>query len=251
MNYKICTLLIAAFSLQFPVSLCCCASLDFCPDFTATFVAVIDQVIDAEERLISDPEETFFRNDLGFRDDDVQHVFENAIKFFNETYGLDFSESQPNEQNEYVLENAKMDLFRFHEYVRFRIVFNNWIQTGNTRTTCNDAQIGGYRAIFTKDQIVHGTYGGVDGIPVKAGDFMVYGYHILHVCSQSPVIIQAQSASPIRQVPVEAVSYLDVDVYNQVLGYGKAIGTVGSKPDPDFPGEFRLVARVVYTFPAN
>ena len=225
--------------------------LDFCPDFTATFVAVIYQRIDTVMTLTNDPEETFFKNDLGFRDDDIQHAFEDSVKFFNETYGLDFSESQPNEQNEYVLENAKMHLFRLHENVHYRVVFNNWIQTGNTRTTCPNAQIGGYRVTFTKDQIVHGTYGGVDGVPVKEGDFMVYGYHILYVCGQSPVIIQAQSTSPIHQVPVESVFYLDIDVYNQVLGYGKAIATVGSKPDPDFPGEFRLVARVVYTFPDN
>ena len=203
MDFKICSLLVAVFSLQFPVSLCCCHH-DFCPDFTATFVAVIDQRI-GTERLISDPEQTFFKTDLGFRDADIQHVFDDAVKFYNETYGLDFSESQHNEQNEYFLENAKMHLFRFHEGVRYEIVYNSWIQTGNTRTACRDAQIGGYLVTFTKDQIVHGTYGGVDGVPVSTGDYMAYGYHTLNVCDQSPVVLQVQSASPFRQVPVDGV----------------------------------------------
>ena len=49
---------------------------------------------------------TFFKDEMGLRDDDIQHVLSDAIKFYNKSYGLDFSGSQPNEQNEYFLENA-------------------------------------------------------------------------------------------------------------------------------------------------
>ena len=224
----------------------CDLNRDFCPDFTATFVAVIDQRIDTA-RLINDPEKTFLRNDLGFRDDDIQHDFQDAVKFFNETYGLDFLESQPNEQNEYVLENSRMNLYRLHENVQFRLALNNWIRTGSTRTTCSNLQTGGY---LTKDHIVHGSYGGVDGIPVNEGDFMIYGYHIFDVCSQSPIIIQVQSASPFRRVPFDGLLSIDYDAYNQVLGYGKALGIVSNKPDPDFPGVSRYITRLVYSFPA-
>ena len=92
MSGQICLFFIAAFTLQFPVSHC--GSDGSCPDFSATFVGVIDQRV-GPQRLISDPEETFFRNDMGLRDSDIQHVFQDAVKFFNETYGLDFSNSQP------------------------------------------------------------------------------------------------------------------------------------------------------------
>ena len=38
---------------------------------------------------------------MGFRDDAIQHnMSQDAFKFFNDTYGLDFSLSQPNEENE-------------------------------------------------------------------------------------------------------------------------------------------------------
>ena len=63
--------------------------------FSATFVCVSDQVLHAEI-LITDPELTFFKEVIGLRDEDIQHTFENGFKFFNDTYGLDFSLSTPN-----------------------------------------------------------------------------------------------------------------------------------------------------------
>ena len=244
MSFRICLLLVAAFSLQFPVYLCDPAHS--CPDFTAMFVGVIDQTV-GPQRLISDPDQTFFKDDMGLRDDDIQHVLSDAIKFFNESYGLDFSGSQPNEQNEYFFENAKVSLFRFHEDILYQVVFNNWIQTGNTRTTCREIQIGGYLVSFSGDQLLHGSYGGVDGIPARVGDLIEYGYHIFFVCDQSPVVVQFQNAIPFRQDPV-GTTIVDFDIYNQVLGYGKAHGILSIKPDDENPGQFRNVVRLVYTF---
>ena len=72
-------------------------------------------------RLINDREQTFFKYDMGLRDDEIEHVFEDAIKFYNETYGLDFSDAKPNEQMECLFENAKMTLFRFSENVHYKL----------------------------------------------------------------------------------------------------------------------------------
>ncbi|CAI8030202.1 hypothetical protein GBAR_LOCUS17126 [Geodia barretti] len=130
-------------SLQFTASLCDQRTGGVCPDFTATFVAGIDQTVDDPNVLISDPEQTFFKEIMGFRDDDIQHAFDDAVKFFYDRYGLDFSLSQPNEQNVHVLGNATLSLFRIVENVHYLLVLNNWIQTGNTRTTCRDIQFGG------------------------------------------------------------------------------------------------------------
>ena len=52
MDIKICSLLVAVFSLQLPVSLCS-PRIDFCPGFTATFVAVIDQRIGTERLSVT------------------------------------------------------------------------------------------------------------------------------------------------------------------------------------------------------
>ena len=40
---------------------------------------------------------TFFREDLGFDDAEIQQETQNAFQFFNERFGLDFSQSEPNE----------------------------------------------------------------------------------------------------------------------------------------------------------
>ena len=248
MKFKYCGFLIGIFCLQFSVSLC-----DFkgCSEFTATFVALSDQILDDPNALINDQEMTFLKEDMGLRDDDIQHIFEDAIEFYNETYGLDFSNSPPNEQNEYFFENAKMILFRFHENVHYQVIFNNWIQTGKTRTTCHDIQIGGYHVTFTGDQLLHGSYGGDKGIPAGVGTTIQYGYDVIHVCDQSPVIVQFQNASPFRSEPVDGALFLNLDIYNNILGYGKSLGVINTKPDPDNPGKHRLVSRIVFTFPAS
>ena len=156
-----CCLVIAAFSLQIAVSLC---DPCVCPDLTATFVGVIDQTVEDPLVLIDDPEQVFFKEILGFRDDEIQHAFDDALKFFNKTYGLDFSNSLPNERNEYFFGNAKLRAFRYREDVQYKLISNNWIQTGNTRTTCRDIHDGGYRITFSGDQLLHGSYGGERGI---------------------------------------------------------------------------------------
>ena len=245
MDARIFSVIAVFISLQFPVTLC---GPQNCPDFTASFVGVTDQTVDSKG-VVSDPEMTFFKEDMGLRDDDIQHVFQDAIKFFNETYGLDFSNLSPNEQNEYFLENAIMSLFRSNKEVHYQLILNNWIQTGNTRTTCRDIQFGGYQVTFTRDQLLHGSYGGDEGKPAGVEvEYIEYGYYIIDVCNQSPVIIQFQNASPFRSEPVDGAVFLDLDTYNQVLGYGKALGIISRKPVPDNPGKFRLLARVVYTF---
>ena len=74
MNLRIICFLL--FSLGFAVSLG--DSVDSCPDFTATFVVVMEQNI-SFVRLINDREQTFFKYDMGLRDDEIEHVFEDAL----------------------------------------------------------------------------------------------------------------------------------------------------------------------------
>ena len=49
--------------------------------------------------LHSDPEMTFFKKDMGLRDGDIQHVFEDAIKFYNETMVLTSTLHQMNKMS--------------------------------------------------------------------------------------------------------------------------------------------------------
>ena len=70
-----------------------------CPPehFSAAFVISIDQKIDDLNIILDDPELTFFKDTMNFGEDEIQDAFEYAINFFNESYGLDFSTSTPNE----------------------------------------------------------------------------------------------------------------------------------------------------------
>ena len=244
-NFKICSLFVAVFSMQFAISVC---DPDLCPDSTATFTEVIDQTVDDPNYVIGDPEMKFFKEIMGFRDNDIQHAFDDAIQFFNETYGLDFSLSPPNAQNEYFFENAKMRVFQFREDIHYPVVLNNWVQTGNTHTSCRAVHNGGFNVTFSGNQFLHGSYGGTDGIAVGVGNSLNYGYTRLDACDQSPITIQFQTATPFRQEPVDGAIFLNFDVYNSVLGYGKAQGSLTIKPDWNNPGKFRVAARNVFTF---
>ena len=249
MNFCICSVFIAVLSLQFSVLLC--APDRSCPDFTATFVALADQSIDDLELLIDDSEQTFFKETLGFRDTDIQNAAADAFSFFNETYGLDFSRIPLNEQNQHVLGNATLSLFRFPEQVHYQLAYNNWIQTGSTRFTCRDIEVGGFLVTFSGDQLLRGSYGGEDGIRAGVENFLEYGFYVIDVCDQSPVIIQFETATPIRPEPIDGLFHFNLDLYNRVLGRGKALGVFTLKSDQRNPGEYRLINRLVFTFPAN
>ena len=70
-----------------------------------------------------------------------------------------------------------------------------------------------------------------------------YWFMAIAICDQSPVIIQFQTATPGRREPVDGAGFLNFDVYNNVLGHGKAIGTQITFPSKKF------CSLLVFTFP--
>ena len=220
----------------------------FCPEYSATFVTAVDQLIDGP-LVLPDPEFTFLKEVMGFREDTIQHTLEDAFKFFNETYGLDFSLSSPNEDNEYFFENAMLRFVVFPTPdFSYNVIMNNWIKTGSTRLTCANMRNAQFSVSISDDQLLHGSYGGVEGLPADTSTAMIYGFTIIDVCDQSPVIIQIQNATPFRREPIDGTYILNYDLYSRVLGYGKASGTYTIKPDPENPGKERFVNRNVFTF---
>ena len=222
-----------------------------CPEYSAAFVTAVDQLLDRFSTIAPNPEFIFFKEEMGFREDDIQHTLEDTFKFFNDTYGLDFSLSSPNEDNEYFFENATLRPTKFpRPGVYYSVVISNWINTGSTRLTCHKIQDGQFQVTFSGDQLLHGSYGGVDGLPADMDTFMIYGFSKIDVCNQSPVIVQLQSSVPHRFESIgESFQYiLEFDLYSHVLGYGKALGVSTINPDPDNPGKYRFVNKIVYTF---
>ena len=96
--------------LLFAVSVMAVSSYDTCPSnqFSAVFTSTLEQTVDEPALFKLDPELTFFKDVLKLRDDAIRHVFEDAINFFNNTYGLDFSASPPNENYQCSIEDAVM-----------------------------------------------------------------------------------------------------------------------------------------------
>ena len=223
-----------------------------CQQFPASFLAIINEKINPPFTVIvDDPKLTFFKEIMNFREDAIQHTINDVMKFYNETYGLDFSLSSPNEKNEYFYQNAKLSPFEMTDNVEYLVTVNNWIRTGSTRSNCYQIRDGGFRVTFSADQTLRGTYGGESGVVVGVTEPLFYGFYNIDVCEQSPVIIQYQSASPLRQVPVDGFSIINCDVYSRTLGYGKAQGVFILTQDPEDPNAFRLSGRNAFTFPAK
>ena len=222
-----------------------------CPSepFTAVFTASLDQTLDSLEIFKDDPELTFFKTIMQFRDAAIQHTADDAIRFFNDRFGLDFSASTPNQQNERFFENAKMGP---HIVVSndYNVTVNNWFRSGNTRSACYLAREGGFRVTFSAEQTLHGSYGGATGKPAGVMNVVVYGFVSIEVCKQSPTIIQIQSSTPFRIEPVDGIGIVNAETYNRVLGHGRVQGIVIIIPDPDEPGRFRVTIRNTFTFPA-
>ena len=222
-----------------------------CPSepFTAVFTSSLDQTLDSPEILKDDPELTFFKTYMQFRDAAIQHIADDAIQFFNDTFGLDFSASTPNQQNERFFENAKMSPFILvsNDYI---VTVNNWFRSGNIRSACYLIREGGFRATFSAEQTLRGSYGGATGKPAGVTNAMIYAFVSIEVCKQSPIIIQIQSGTPFRIEPIDGIGIINAETYNRVLGHGRAQGIAIIIPDPDKPGQFRVTIRNTYTFPA-
>ena len=142
------------------------------------------------------------------------HFTEDAIYFFNDTLLLTFHQLTD------MYENAKFSPFVLSEDVSYTVTSNNWIRTGSTRSSCYRMYDGGASVTFSGDQILHGSYGGAEGKPVGPTNTLVYGFYVIDVCQQSPVLIQFQSSTPFRVEPVDGILVINLDLYNRVLGMG-------------------------------
>ena len=126
--------------------------------FSAVFTATLDQTFANPSFAQADPEFTFFKRYMKFRDEAIQHVTDDAIRFFNESYGLDFSGSAPNEQNERFFENAKMNPYILPpDTINYVVRSNNWIRSGSTRTVGYPIRDGGFQVTFSADQTLEYT----------------------------------------------------------------------------------------------
>ena len=99
------------------------------------------------------------------------------------------------------------------------------------------------------EQILHGTYGGVDGIPVTPTDSLIYAIYNIPVCPQEPLVIRYGSATPARFFPQDGFGIIHNALFQRVLGPGIAQGLFRVTPTAD--GYLHFTIRNVFTFPAH
>ena len=172
-----------------------------CPE-GAEFIISFDTVVPLADyqQNIPDPNLTFFRNVLKFTEPEIRAATQLAIEYFNTTFGLDFSESEPNQQGQRIFQNASF--FPGRSPVAVTTKANRWLVTGNTKSRCFDVDLGWFATSFLGEQVLHGTYGGTEGKMVLQGTpDMHWMYVWINTCPQSPVVMLLKSTAPASMTP--------------------------------------------------
>ena len=195
-----------------------------------------------------DPDLVFYRKVMRFTEEEIDRDREAAMQFFSDTYGLDFTNIEPNEQGQRTLGNATFQTFTFP--FNFTYVFNNWLVNGRTRTRCFPVGEGGYHVRFTGPMMLHGKYGGEEGKLVIATDRLFYRHqYVYEACKQQGIIFQVESIAPLQITASNPGGFVvyNFRARNRVLGEGTVWGVGRGTPVVNSTN-YRLEVRYVYTF---
>ena len=178
-----------------------------------------------------DPELMFFTEVLHFSNEEIEQQTKDAIQHFNTTFGLDFSNIEPNDEQQRFLGNARFRSTRGP--YNFTIIDNHWLVSGNPRSRCFNVAFGGFGVNFSGEMVLHGIYGGEEGLRVSADAFVVYQYlSFFDVCPQQPLVIQYQSLVPARAMAVDGQTIEEHQLSNRQLGEGRLRSITLFRPPP-------------------
>ena len=221
------------------------AQSQMCDEPFQAALSLVNNVTSPRSTSFLDSELVYYRKVLRFTEEEIDREREAAMLFFKDTYGLDFTNIEPNEQGQRILENATFEPFMFSFNNTY--VFNSWLLNGKTKTRCFKVGDGGFRARFTRTTMLHGQYGGEEGKLVLARQLVVYGHDYLYdACKQQGIIFQLESLTPLRGTPIDRFIVRTFRVRNRVLGEGIAWGV--SRITSVNPTTLRYELRQVYTF---
>ena len=230
------------------------AAAQSCPanlNSEAQFVLYGDIMFSQEvlQTILVDTNLTFFKEVLGFDDAEIEQETQNAFQFFNERFGLDFSQSEPNELGIRFFENATIQPNRQPRGIF--ITFNRWLLTGNTRSKCFIATIGGYLVNFIGEQTLRGTYGGEEGIQVSTDRVLGYDYLSISIPRCDPVVIQRKTPIPNEGAQI-GLFVLFFELSHPTLGQGAQQGFFQTERSTENGTSiFRRSGSSVLTFPPN
>ena len=216
--------------------------------FVAEFVSIADQVVSPPVILL-DSSLSFFRDVMLFTEEEIAQVEEDAIQFFDTRFGLDFSQSEPDEWGRRFYQNATFLPARVSPEIHYAVTFNRWIVSGNTRSVCFENRVGSFRVDFSGEQILHGTYGGEGGLPVAPRDTLNYGFYNIPVCPQQPLVIRWSTATPGRVEPHDGYQIANLDLFHRVWGSGLVQGVARYTPTED--GRIHFTLHEMLMFPAH
>ena len=218
-------------------------SLECAEPFQAVFVQVTNVTYPSTATIL-DSNLVYFRETLRFTEEEIEREREAAMRYFNQRFGLDFSNVEPDELGQRVLGNATFRpvLFPYNG----TMIYNRWLVRGPSTSKCYRFMDGGFSAGFNGTVILRGEYGGEQGQTASSGDSVLYGRDILYGCNQQPTIFQTESLSPIRWVPSDGWLTLSFRFRNRQLGEGTVWGI--SRTTLVNPTTFRYESRQVYTF---
>ena len=221
-----------------------------CPE-GAEFIISFDSVVPLAEfqQNIPDPNLTFFRNVLKFTEQEIQTATLSAIEYFNTTFGLDFSESEPNQHGQSFFQNASFAARK--SPITATAKANRWLMNGNTKSKCFDVHLGWFDVTFLGEQVLHGTYGGSEGKTGLPGTGALTWFYVwINTCPQLPVVILLKSTAPASTTPDGL--YIRPDVAShRILGSGINLSTFFLEPLPLDQRFARVVIYYSIIFPGD
>ena len=221
-------------------------------NFDAEFPSIVDHILPESEPFFFTTATNFFQNIMKFNDTEIERVTNDAITFFRTNFGVDFSSAPPDANGTRFLAsiNATFIPYELNPALGYSITFNQWTVDRTRRSYCSDNRDGGFIVIFGSDTILHGTYGGEVGLPIKTNERILYGFYNIPFCrNQPPMIIQFQSASPVRIDTVDGFATINCDLSSLELGPGIAQGVFRVTPLGD--GNIQYTIRNLFTFPPH
>ena len=222
-----------------------------CPQ-GAEFIISFDGVVTLADFLqnIPDPNLTFFRNVLKFSEQEIQTAEQSAIEYFNTTFGLDFSQSEPNQQGQRIFQNASFAAGQAPFTATTKA--NRWLVTGSTRSRCFDVRLGWFDISLLGQQVLHGTYGGTEGriIDGPAQYVITWTYAWINSCPQSPVVILLRTTAPASVTP-DGISIEPYAASHRILGNGISLSTLFINPLPPDQRLARIVLHNSVSFPGD
>ena len=221
------------------------AQSQMCEEPFKAAITVVANVTFSDSASSLDPDLVFYRQVMRFTEDEIDRDRKAAVQFFRDTYGLDFTNIEPNDQGQRNLDNATFEPGR--SAINFTYVFNSWLVNGRSRTKCFPATGGGFRVRFSGSMMLHGEYGGEEGKLASTNEDIFYGHeYVFDACKQQGLTFHFESLAPIRTTPVDGYDVRIFRVTNRMLGEGTLWG-VGRVTTVDATTH-RFELREVFTF---